>query len=184
VVAQCRVDSRVTRDGFRRSRTFAATFCSWNPSRSWTSQRTTHIHQRANPGSARPLLPSGTGASCSRRGATRATSWTRSRSGRTTPRQGLTLAHFRAQLEDLREHIAHVTAQLEHLRDTSTGSFGLYGGQSEHKLSGNGQSELKLSGNGSECAPLPCTPRRSCPSPRSPACQSPRGSSASHFRST
>jgi len=35
--------------------------------------------------------------------------------------QGLTLAHFRAQLEDLREHIAHGRAQLEHLRDTSTG---------------------------------------------------------------
>jgi len=33
--------------------------------------------------------------------------------------QGLTLAHFRAQLEDLREHIAHGRAQLEHLRDTS-----------------------------------------------------------------
>ena len=35
--------------------------------------------------------------------------------------QGLTLAHFRAQLEDPRGHIAHVTAQLEHSRDTSTG---------------------------------------------------------------
>jgi hypothetical protein len=34
--------------------------------------------------------------------------------------QGLTLAYFRAQLEDLRERIAHVTAQPEHLRDTST----------------------------------------------------------------
>ena len=33
--------------------------------------------------------------------------------------QGLTLAHFKAQLEDLREHIAHVRAQLEHLRATS-----------------------------------------------------------------
>jgi hypothetical protein len=30
--------------------------------------------------------------------------------------QGLTLAHFKAQLEDLREHIAHVRAQLEDLR--------------------------------------------------------------------
>jgi hypothetical protein len=36
-------------------------------------------------------------------------------------RQGLTLAQFKAQLEDLREHIAHVRAQLEHLLDTSTG---------------------------------------------------------------
>jgi hypothetical protein len=35
--------------------------------------------------------------------------------------QGLTLAHLRAHLEDLREHIAHVRARLEHLRDTSTG---------------------------------------------------------------
>jgi hypothetical protein len=35
--------------------------------------------------------------------------------------QGLTLAHFTAQLEDLREHIAHVRAQLEHLQYTSTG---------------------------------------------------------------
>jgi TPR repeat protein len=35
--------------------------------------------------------------------------------------QGLTLAHFRAQVEDLREHIAPVTAQLEHLRATSPG---------------------------------------------------------------
>jgi hypothetical protein len=35
--------------------------------------------------------------------------------------QGLTLAHFRAQLEDLRERIAHVRAQFEHPRDTSAG---------------------------------------------------------------
>jgi len=35
--------------------------------------------------------------------------------------QGLTLAHFRAQLEDLREHIVQVGALLEHLRATSTG---------------------------------------------------------------
>ena len=35
--------------------------------------------------------------------------------------QGLTLAHFRAQLEDRREHIAHVRAQLEHPGETSTG---------------------------------------------------------------
>jgi hypothetical protein len=35
--------------------------------------------------------------------------------------QGLKLAHFRAQLEDLRECVAHVRAQLDHLRDTSTG---------------------------------------------------------------
>jgi len=41
--------------------------------------------------------------------------------------QELTLAHFRAQLEDLQEHIAHVIAQLEHLRDTSTGNLGYTG---------------------------------------------------------
>jgi tubulin-folding cofactor B len=35
--------------------------------------------------------------------------------------QGDSLAHFRAQLEDLRERVAHVRAQLEHPRDTSTG---------------------------------------------------------------
>ena len=35
--------------------------------------------------------------------------------------QGLTLAHCRAQLEDLLEHIAPVRAQLEHLRATDTG---------------------------------------------------------------
>ena len=35
--------------------------------------------------------------------------------------QGLTLAYFTAQLEDLLEHIAHVRAQLEYLRDTSMG---------------------------------------------------------------
>jgi len=35
--------------------------------------------------------------------------------------QGLTLTHFKAQLEDRREYLAHVRAQLEHLRDTSTG---------------------------------------------------------------
>jgi hypothetical protein len=52
--------------------------------------------------------------------------------------QGLTLAHFRAQLEDLQEHIAHVRAQLEHLQDSSTDEFELYGGQSKIKLSGNG----------------------------------------------
>jgi O-methyltransferase involved in polyketide biosynthesis len=39
-------------------------------------------------------------------------------------RWGLTLAHFRAQLEDLREHIARVRAQLEHPRDPPTGYFG------------------------------------------------------------
>ena len=69
-------------------------------------------------------------------------------------RVSLTLAHFTAQLEDLRGHIAHVRAQLEHLRDTSTGQFGLQVGQSELKLSGQGQSKLKLSGNGNECKPL------------------------------
>ena len=36
-----------------------------------------------------------------------------------------------AQLEDLRGHITHVRAQLEHLRDTSTGQFGSYGGQTK-----------------------------------------------------
>jgi hypothetical protein len=36
--------------------------------------------------------------------------------------QGLTLVHFRAQLEDLRKHIAQVRAQLEHIiRDAPTG---------------------------------------------------------------
>ena len=55
--------------------------------------------------------------------------------------QGLTLAHFRAQLEDLRE--------------TSTGYVGLYGRHSQLKLSGKGQGKLKLSGNGNECKPLP-----------------------------
>jgi hypothetical protein len=35
--------------------------------------------------------------------------------------QGLTLAHFRAQIQDLLEHIAHVKAQREYLQDTSTG---------------------------------------------------------------
>jgi len=35
--------------------------------------------------------------------------------------QGLTLAPFKAQLEDLREHISPVRAQLEHLQATSTG---------------------------------------------------------------
>ena len=36
-------------------------------------------------------------------------------------RQGLTLVHFSAQLEDLRKHIAPVSAQPKHLRDTSAG---------------------------------------------------------------
>jgi len=76
------------------------------------------------------------------------------RSSRAPCRQGLTLAHFRAQLEDLREHIAHVRTQLEHLRATSTGKFGVHVGQSELKLSGKGQSKLKLIGNGNECKPL------------------------------
>jgi hypothetical protein len=75
-------------------------------------------------------------------------------------RQGLTLAHFRAQLEDLPEHIAHVRAHLEHLRDASRGLFGSYGGQSKLKLSGSGQSKFKFSRNGNECKPLP--PVRSC----------------------
>jgi len=66
----------------------------------------------------------------------------------TATKQGLTLAHFRAQLEDLREHTAHCRAQPEHLRDASTGEFGFYGEQSELKLCGNGQSKLKLSANG------------------------------------
>ena len=34
---------------------------------------------------------------------------------------GAYIAHFRAQLEDLREHIARISAELEHLRDTSAG---------------------------------------------------------------
>jgi len=85
--------------------------------------------------------------------------------------QGLTLAHFRAQLEDLWDtsltselnraplgHIAHGRAQLEHLRDTSTGYFGSYGGQSKFELRGKGERKLKLSGNGNECKPLPVTP--------------------------
>ena len=72
--------------------------------------------------------------------------------------QGLTLAHFRAQLEDLPEDIAHVRAQLEHPRDTSMGYFGLYGGQSKFKLSGKRQGKLKLSGNGNEGKPLPWCP--------------------------
>ena len=75
-------------------------------------------------------------------------------------RQGLTLAHIRAQLEDLPEHIAHVRAHLEHLRDASRGLFGSYGGQSKLKLSGSGQSKFKFSRNGNECKPLP--PVRSC----------------------
>jgi hypothetical protein len=41
--------------------------------------------------------------------------------------QGPTLAHFRAQLEDLREHIAHVRAQLEHVLATSTGYLAYLG---------------------------------------------------------
>jgi hypothetical protein len=69
-------------------------------------------------------------------------------------RQGLTLADFKAQLEDLLEHIAPVRAQLEHLRATSTGCVGLFGGYSQLKLSGKGKSMLKLSGNGNECKPL------------------------------
>jgi len=75
--------------------------------------------------------------------------------------QGLTLADFRAELEDLREGIAHVGAQPEHLWDTSTGCCGLYGGQSKLTLSGNGQGELKLSGNWNQCEPL----LRGSPSP-------------------
>jgi len=72
--------------------------------------------------------------------------------------RGLHPAHFKAQLEDLREHIAHVSAQLEHNRDTSMGYFGLHGGQSRLKLSEKGQSKLKLSGNGNKCKPLPRLP--------------------------
>jgi hypothetical protein len=48
--------------------------------------------------------------------------------------QRLTFAPFKAQLEDLREHIAPVRAQLEHLRATSTGKFELHGGQNELKF--------------------------------------------------
>jgi len=89
--------------------------------------------------------------------------------------QGLTLAHFRAQLEDLREHIAHVRARLEHLRDTSTDQFGSDGGQSNLMLSGKGQGELKLSGIGNECKALPWRrwwPGRA-PPPRHPPPRSP-----------
>jgi len=72
--------------------------------------------------------------------------------------QGLTLAHFRAQLEDLWEHIAHVRIQPEHLRDTSIDYFGLHGVQSKLKLSGMGQSKLKLIRNGNEYKPLALAP--------------------------
>jgi len=44
---------------------------------------------------------------------------TRARVGRDAIVQGLTLAHFRAQFEDLREYIGHVRAQPEHLWYTS-----------------------------------------------------------------
>jgi hypothetical protein len=95
--------------------------------------------------------------------------------------QGLTLAHFTAQLEDPREHIAHVRSQLEHPQDTSTGSFWSYGGQSKIRLSGKGQSKLKLSGNGNECKPLPrVRPRRRCSRPQAqPWC---RGLHSSTFQ--
>jgi len=65
--------------------------------------------------------------------------------------QELTLAHFRAQLEDLRNTSLHIRAQLEHLRDTPAVEFGSNG---KLKLSGKGQSKLKLSGHGNECKPL------------------------------
>jgi hypothetical protein len=78
--------------------------------------------------------------------------------------QGLTLAHFRAQLEDLRERIAHVETQLEHLPDASTGRLGVFGGRSKLKLSGKGQGQLKLSGNGKTCKPMPAA----APSARAP----------------
>ena len=74
-----------------------------------------------------------------------------------SPHQGLTLAHFRAQLEDLRDTSLTLELNLSTL-DTSTGQYGIYGGQSKLKLSGKGQSKLKLSGNGNECKPLAHTP--------------------------
>jgi hypothetical protein len=71
--------------------------------------------------------------------------------------QGLTLAHFKAQLKGLRDtsgHNADVRAQLEHVLGTCTGQVGLCVGQSKLELSGKGQSTLKMSGNGNECKPL------------------------------
>jgi hypothetical protein len=73
--------------------------------------------------------------------------------------QGLTLVHFRAQLEYLRDTWLTLELELEHFRHAFTTLFGLYGGQSKLKLSGKGQSKLKLSGNGNECKPLPAAGR-------------------------
>jgi len=69
-------------------------------------------------------------------------------------RQGLTLAHFTAQLEDLRDTSLTLELNLSTFGTHPRVNFGLCGGQSKLILSGKGQGKLKLSGNGNECKPL------------------------------
>ena len=68
-------------------------------------------------------------------------------------RQGLTPAHFTAQLEDLRDTSLTLELNLSTFATHRRDGLGwvIWG-----TMSGKGQSKLKLSGNGNECKPLPC----------------------------
>jgi hypothetical protein len=96
--------------------------------------------------------------------------WTRARAGARAAlpvagsrveaaNQGLTLAHFRAQLEDLRDTSLTLQLNLSTFRPHPRVISGYKGGGSELELSRKGQGKLELSGNGNECKPMPPAPR-------------------------
>jgi len=90
--------------------------------------------------------------------------------------QGLTLAHFTDQLEDLRDTSLTLELNLSTFGTHPRVTLG-HMGQSKLELNGKGQSKLtklELSGNGNECKPLPRT--RLAPA-------SPRGGAARGSRS-
>jgi len=70
-------------------------------------------------------------------------------------RQGLTLAHFRAQHEDLQHTSLTTELNLSTLGAQPRANLGHMGDKVSVTLSVKGQSKLKLSGNGNECKPLP-----------------------------
>ena len=88
--------------------------------------------------------------------------------------QGLTLAHFSAQLETFRHTSLTLELKLSTVMTHPQVNFGDTWDKVNLKLSGNGQSKLKLSGNGNECEPLPRTPPRCWAAAAS--CATPAGS--------